>query len=78
MCFVQIFREARRTSPSILYMPHIGEWWEVIHHTLQATFISLLYDLDPTMPVLLVATCESKYGELPSQVSIFFCILSAN
>lgn len=66
-CFVQVFREARRTSPSIIYMPHIGDWWDVIHSTLQATFLTMLQDIQPDLPILLIATSETRYQHLPIQ-----------
>lgn len=74
-CF-QLFREARRTSPCILYIPHIGNWWDVVAETLKATFISLLQDLEPTTPVLLLATAEIQHSELPDVVSTY--LQSAN
>ena len=65
----QIFREARRTSPSILYLPHIQDWWDVIGDTLRATFLTLLHDLEPSAPTLLIATCEVHHGDLSEQVT---------
>ncbi|XP_077991613.1 ATPase family AAA domain-containing protein 2-like [Glandiceps talaboti] len=68
----QVFREARRTAPSIIYMPHIEQWWNVINETLRATFLTLLQDLPPSSPVLLLATSESKHMQLDSQVQQLF------
>ncbi|XP_013413245.1 ATPase family AAA domain-containing protein 2 [Lingula anatina] len=68
----QVFLEARRTSPSIIYVPHINQWWEVMHDTLRATFITMLNDLVPMAPILLLATSDLKYTELPVQVQFLF------
>lgn len=66
---LQVFREAKRTAPSILYMPHIDRWWSVLSDTLQATFLTLVHDMDPSAPVLLLATSDSSYVILESTVS---------
>uniref|UniRef100_A0A8C1SJM5 ATPase family AAA domain-containing protein 2 n=1 Tax=Cyprinus carpio TaxID=7962 RepID=A0A8C1SJM5_CYPCA len=54
----QVFCEARRTAPSILYVPHIQRWWDTVSSTLKATFISLLQDIPSFCPCLLLATCS--------------------
>jgi hypothetical protein len=69
LCF-QIIREAKRTCPSIIYLPHIGQWWEVIGDATRATFLTLLQDLDPTLPLLLLATNDEHYSFLPDVVRI--------
>lgn len=69
-CSFQVFREAKRTSPSIIYVPHIEQWWEVTGDSLKATFLQLLKDVEPTAPILLLATCDIHPGNLPGEVSI--------
>lgn len=69
---VQVFREARRTVPSVVYMPHIGEWWEAVSETVRATFLTLLQDIPSFSPILLLSTSETVYGELPEEVSKHF------
>ena len=64
----QLFREARRTSPSIIYMPHISHWWESTNETTRATFLTLLEDLPSSSPVLILATSEFPLHEVPVQV----------
>ncbi|XP_035667750.1 ATPase family AAA domain-containing protein 2-like isoform X2 [Branchiostoma floridae] len=68
----QIFREARRTSPSVIYAPHIDQWWDIVGDTLRATFLTLLSDVPPTAPVLLLATSEVPHMGLPEQVQDLF------
>ncbi|KAM6082749.1 ATPase family AAA domain-containing protein 2B isoform 4-T4 [Chlamydotis macqueenii] len=70
----QIFREARRTVPSIVYMPHIGDWWEAISETVRATFLTLLQDIPSFSPIFLLSTSESMYSELPEEVKCIFRI----
>ncbi|XP_059501931.1 ATPase family AAA domain-containing protein 2-like isoform X4 [Stegostoma tigrinum] len=69
-----LFREARRTAPSVLYMPHIDQWWESVGDTMRATFITLLQDIPTFTPILLLATCDVPHSELAEEVrKIFVC-----
>ncbi|NXU25422.1 ATD2B protein, partial [Thalassarche chlororhynchos] len=68
------FREARRTVPSIVYMPHIGDWWEAVSETVRATFLTLLQDIPSFSPIFLLSTSESMYSELPEEVKCIFRI----
>ncbi|KAG8124327.1 hypothetical protein E2320_019810 [Naja naja] len=70
----QIFREARRTLPSIVYMPHIGDWWEAVSETVRATFLTLLQDIPSFSPIFLLSTSETMYSELPEEVKCIFKI----
>uniref|UniRef100_I3JJY8 ATPase family AAA domain-containing protein 2 n=1 Tax=Oreochromis niloticus TaxID=8128 RepID=I3JJY8_ORENI len=64
----QIFVEAKRTSPSILYIPHIGQWWETVGPALRATFLSLLSSIPAFSPILLLATCNLRYNQLSTEL----------
>ncbi|KAM6909707.1 ATPase family AAA domain-containing protein 2 [Xenentodon cancila] len=68
----QIFVEAKRTSPSILYIPHIGQWWETVGPALRATFLSLLNSIPAFSPILLLATCSLHYDQLSMEVQELF------
>ncbi|KAF6102188.1 ATPase family AAA domain containing 2B [Phyllostomus discolor] len=70
----QIFREARRTVPSIVYMPHIGDWWDAVSETVRATFLTLLQDIPSFSPIFLLSTSETMYSELPEEVKCIFRI----
>ncbi|XP_053394851.1 ATPase family AAA domain-containing protein 2-like [Mercenaria mercenaria] len=67
-----IFREARRTSPSIIYLPHVNQWFSVVGETVRATVLTLIHDLDPSSPVLLLATSEEKFSQLDYDVQDLF------
>merc|ERR1739838_133825 len=69
-----VFQEARRVLPSIIYLPHINQWWSSTSDTLRATFTSLLYDLDPSSPLLLVATSDCPYDELDYEIQALFSV----
>ncbi|KAM9353797.1 ATPase family AAA domain-containing protein 2 [Symphorus nematophorus] len=68
----QIFVEAKRTSPSILYIPHIGQWWDTVGPALRATFLSLLSSIPAFAPILLLATCSLRYDQLSMEVQELF------
>ncbi|XP_041844820.1 ATPase family AAA domain-containing protein 2-like isoform X2 [Melanotaenia boesemani] len=70
----QIFVEAKRTSPSILYIPHIEQWWETVSPALRATFLSLLSSIPAFSPILLLATCSLHYHYLSMEVQELFRI----
>ena len=70
--FFQIFREARRVAPSIIYLPHIDSLWETTTQTLKATFLSLVNDLPAGLPLLLLATCNLPFSEIPQDLSALF------
>lgn len=68
----QLIREAKRTAPSILYIPHVHLWWETVGFTLKATFTTLLQDIPSFAPVLLLATSDLHHSALPEEVQELF------
>ncbi|XP_039297727.1 ATPase family AAA domain-containing protein 2 [Nilaparvata lugens] len=56
---VMIFNEARRTVPSVIYMPCVDNWWDTLASTLQALIILTLNTIDPCLPILLMATTQT-------------------
>ncbi|XP_026780120.3 ATPase family AAA domain-containing protein 2 isoform X1 [Pangasianodon hypophthalmus] len=70
----QLFCEAKRTAPSILYIPHMQRWWDTVSSALRATFLSLLQDIPSFSPILLLATCSLPYHSLYTEVQDLFRI----
>ncbi|XP_042321587.1 ATPase family AAA domain-containing protein 2 isoform X2 [Sceloporus undulatus] len=68
----QLICEAKRTAPSIIYIPNVHIWWETIGHTLQATFTTLLQNIPSFAPVLLLATSDVHHATLPDEVQDLF------
>uniref|UniRef100_A0A3Q1IFZ7 ATPase family AAA domain-containing protein 2 n=1 Tax=Anabas testudineus TaxID=64144 RepID=A0A3Q1IFZ7_ANATE len=68
----QVFCEAKRTSPSILYIPHIEQWWETAGPALRASFLSLLGSIPSFSPILLLATCSIPYQQLEREIQSLF------
>ncbi|KAL0967728.1 hypothetical protein UPYG_G00256130 [Umbra pygmaea] len=68
----QVFREALRSVPSVVFMPHISDWWESVSDTVKNTFLSLLQDVPSFTPLLILATTETCYAQLPQDVKLMF------
>ncbi|KAM4538680.1 ATPase family AAA domain-containing protein 2-like isoform 1-T2 [Odontesthes bonariensis] len=68
----QVFCEAKRTSPSILYIPHMQQWWETAGSALRASFLSLLGSIPSFSPILLLATCSIPHQELDPEIQCLF------
>ncbi|XP_040909931.1 ATPase family AAA domain-containing protein 2-like [Toxotes jaculatrix] len=68
----QVFCEAKRTSPSILYIPHIQQWWETAGPALRASFLSLLGSIPSFSPILLLATCNVSHPQLDPEIQSLF------
>ncbi|XP_037541679.1 ATPase family AAA domain-containing protein 2B [Nematolebias whitei] len=68
----QVFREARRSVPSVVYMPHISEWWDTVGDTVKSSFLTLLHDVPSFSPILILATAETPYSKLSNEVRSVF------
>ncbi|XP_077227525.1 ATPase family AAA domain-containing protein At1g05910-like [Tasmannia lanceolata] len=69
---VHIFGEARRTTPSVLYLPQFQLWWDTAHEQLKAVLLSLLEDLPSDFPILLLGTSSVPFDELDEEISSVF------
>lgn len=69
---VQIFREACRTTPSVLYMPRIDLWWASTAETMKASFLCMLQTLDASVEMLLLATSDVPAASLPADLLSLF------
>jgi hypothetical protein len=66
------FREALRKIPSVVYLPHIDSWWKSAEQSLRTTLINMIQDVDPSLPLLLLAISDVPHSELPRDlVSLF-------
>ncbi|KAM9778795.1 ATPase family AAA domain-containing protein 2B isoform X1 [Syngnathus typhle] len=68
----QVFREACRSVPSVVFVPHISDWWETVSDTLKSTFLSLLLDVPSFCPVLILGTAETTHSRLSEEVKSMF------
>lgn len=66
------FREATRSLPSILYLPHLKMWWESASQSLQTTLLIAFKDLPSDLPLLVLATAEAGPLNLPPELLELF------
>lgn len=69
---VHIFGEARRTTPSILYLPQFHLWWENAHELLKAVLLTLLAELPSDSTILLLGTSSTPIPQLDENQSSIF------
>ncbi|GLJ11473.1 hypothetical protein SUGI_0168410 [Cryptomeria japonica] len=69
---VHIVGEARRTTPSILYLPQLQLWWETAHDHLRVVLLSILEELPSDLPLLLLATSSVPSDELDQEAASLF------
>lgn len=67
-----VFHEAKRTAPSIIFMPFINELWHVVTDSMRVTFLTLVRSMNPSTPVLIMATSETCYKDLEEQLVQLF------
>lgn len=75
---VQLFVEAKRHKPSILFIPSLITWCSTVTETVKSTIKGLLEGLDPSDPILLLAVVDGPLSELPGDVRSWFGFVKAN
>ncbi|KAK8498084.1 hypothetical protein V6N13_121416 [Hibiscus sabdariffa] len=73
---VHIFGEARRATPSILYIPQFNLWWDNAHEQLRAVLLTLLEELPSDLPILLLGTSSVSLAEFDGNPYSIFPQLS--
>ncbi|KMZ60086.1 26S protease regulatory subunit 7 [Zostera marina] len=69
---VHIFCEARRTTPSILYLPQFHIWWDTAHEQLKAVLLSLLDELPSNFPIFLLGTSSVAFADFEGDMFSVF------
>lgn len=75
---VQIFTEAKRHKPSIIYIPALAGWADAVGESSKNTIKGLLDSLDPSDPILLMAVAEVPFADISSDVRSWFGFLRNN
>ncbi|GAA5844990.1 hypothetical protein JCM5353_005305, partial [Sporobolomyces roseus] len=75
---VQLFVEAKRHKPSILFIPSLLTWCTSVGETVRSTIKGLLDSLDPSDPILLLAVVEGSIKDIPSDVRSWFGFVKGN
>lgn len=75
---VQLFVEAKRHKPSILFIPSLATWCLTVTDTVKSTVKGLLDGLDSSDPILLLAVVDGPISELPPDVRGWFGFVKGN
>ncbi|KAK4885527.1 hypothetical protein RN001_001798 [Aquatica leii] len=71
---IQVFQEAKRNVPSVIYIPNVDQLWNLAHETVKAIFLSQLQHMDPNVPILLLATANASFNKLDQEVQNIFSL----
>ncbi|KAJ7165878.1 AAA-domain-containing protein [Mycena filopes] len=69
---VQLFVEAKRHAPAVVYIPALRGWCAAVSETARATVRAMLDTLAPADPVLLLAVVDGRFSDLPRDVRAWF------
>jgi hypothetical protein len=68
----QLFIEARRSAPSVIYIPDIENLWSKLSDSVQYMFISNVRTLPPNLPILILIALETEsLDDIHSDVSVY-------
>lgn len=69
---VQLFVEAKRHQPSVIFIPSLAQWSSTVSEIARATTRALLDGIPPSDPVLLLGIVDGPLASLPTDVRAWF------
>jgi hypothetical protein len=69
---VQLFVEAKRHQPSVIFIPSLGQWASAISDTARSTLRALLDGVPASDPILVLALVDGALKDLPRDVRAWF------
>ena len=67
----QLFTEARRSAPAIIYIPDIENLWPKLSESVQYMFVSNVRTLPPNLPILILIALETdSFDDIDPDVSV--------
>ncbi|KAF5301316.1 hypothetical protein FQA39_LY10714 [Lamprigera yunnana] len=69
---IQVFHEAKRNVPSVIYIPNLDQLWNLVQETVKAIFLSQLEQMDPNIPILILSTANVHFDKLPHEIQKIF------
>ncbi|CAK9825445.1 ATPase family AAA domain-containing protein 2 [Anthophora retusa] len=67
---IQKLKMARRSLPSLLYIPDILAWWDLVDEAARVVFTSMMQGLDQSVHMLILTTANCTRGDLPADCRI--------
>jgi SpoVK/Ycf46/Vps4 family AAA+-type ATPase len=69
----QLFTEARRSAPAIIYIPDIENLWPKLSESVQYMFVSNVRTLPPNLPILILIALETdSFDDIHSDVNVSY------
>ena len=75
---VQLFVEAKRHQPSIIYISSLSGWCAAVTETARTTVKAMLDSISPSDPILLLAVVDGHFASLPRDVRAWFGMSKEN
>ena len=69
---VQLFVEAKRHQPSVIFIPSLIQWSTAISDTARSTLKALLDGVPSSDPILILALVDGELRDLPRDVRSWF------
>ncbi|XP_048262525.1 ATPase family AAA domain-containing protein 2 [Bombus terrestris] len=69
---IQKMKMARRSLPSLLYIPDILAWWDLVDEAARVVFTSLMHGLDRSVHILILITANCSQADLPADIASLF------
>ncbi|XP_058809919.1 ATPase family AAA domain-containing protein 2-like [Phymastichus coffea] len=69
---IQKVKAARHTLPSLLYVPDVLSWWNLVDEIARVVFTSLIKGLDNSVHVLVLTTAKCDRHDLPPEILELF------
>uniref|UniRef100_A0A060T3C8 ARAD1C39556p n=1 Tax=Blastobotrys adeninivorans TaxID=409370 RepID=A0A060T3C8_BLAAD len=69
---VQFLVEAKKHVPSVVFIPNVDIWFEVMSETCKSTLMSMLRSIAPSEKVLLLGVTDCEYTEVSPIVKSIF------
>lgn len=69
---VQLFVEAKRHQPSVIFIPALAQWAGAISEVARSTLRALLDGVPASDPILILALVDGELRDLPKDVRAWF------
>lgn len=69
---VQLFIEAKRHQPSVIFIPSLIQWASAISDTARSTLRALLDGVPASDPILILALVDGELRDLPRDIRQWF------
>ena len=69
---VQLFVEAKRHQPSVIFIPSLIQWASAISDTARSTLRALLDGVPASDPILILALVDGELRDLPRDIRQWF------